>query len=91
MIKNIVKSSLHTIDEITMKSVKENIVQFEKSGDQEGNDENPLTSEFQNVEAALTNIPSKDTAEKKEDVDEEIFKKCVSKKGYDDYRTKVHN
>ena len=35
MLKNIVKSSLHTIDEITMKSVKENIAQFEKSGDQE--------------------------------------------------------
>ena len=45
MIKNIVKSSLHTIDEITMKSVKENIAQFEKSGDQEGIEENPLTSE----------------------------------------------
>ena len=89
MLKNIVKSSLHTIDEITMKSVKENIAQFEKSGDQEEIEENPLTSEFQNVEAAETNIPSSETAEKKEDVDEGIFKKCVSKKGYDDYIKKV--
>ena len=41
-----------------MKSVKENIAQFEKPGDQEDIEENPLTSEFQNVEAAEMNIPS---------------------------------
>ena len=75
MLKKIVKSSLHTIDEITMKN----------SGDQEDIEENPITSEFQNVEAASTNIPSSETAEKKEDVDKGIFKKCVSKKGYDYY------
>ena len=85
MIKNLVKSSLQTVDEFTM-SVKETVANIEKVSAQEESEQIP-SSEAPEVPQEEA-IPQKEEAEEGGQ-DDVIFKKCTSKRGYDEYISKT--
>jgi hypothetical protein len=85
MIKNLVKSSLQTVDEFTM-SVKETVANIEKVSNQEESEQIPSS--------VAQDVPQEEAISQKKEAeeggqDDVIFKKCTSKKGYDEYISKT--
>ena len=81
MIKNLVKSSLQTVDEFTM-SVKETVANIEKVSSLEESEQIPSS--------VAQDVPQEEAISQKEEAeeggqDDVIFKKCTSKRGYDEY------
>ena len=89
MIKNIVKTSIQTVDEITMANVKEKVTNIEKVTSPKEIEANPLSLAQANPQAEVISQKKEEEKEKALHLDYREFKKCTSKKGYKEYRRKA--